>query len=200
MMKRFVAILSICLAFLNGSGGELFWQVGGNPDLDGDTENTAIPHLDGTSLPMLIPEGNEDYGIRIKVIGPNVEPDKYLGIRFDDGSVFEGDYGAMIGHDNGSGYFGTGITTSPISDDTSNLFLAELIMFNSDDEIIVLGQSPMISREDIEKFVSYDPIYTPPEFIWNPNDFYSTPEPSTFLLGIIGLGLLLLKRKTNGES
>ena len=58
----------------------------------------------------------------------------------------------------------------------------------------------MISREDIEKFVSYDPIYTPPEFIWNPNDFYSTPEPSTFLLGIIGLGLLLLKRKTNGES
>ena len=39
------------------------------------------------------------------------------------------------------------------------------------------------------------PGYTP----WTP-DFYTTPEPSTSILCIIGLGLLLLKRKTNGES
>ena len=195
MVKRTIIILFSCFALLNGNCGELYWQVGGNLAHDGDVTNTEVPHLDGTPLPMLIPKGNEDYGIRIKVVGPNVDPDTYLGIRFNDGSIFEGDYGVMISHDDGSGYFGTGITMSPISDDTANLFLAELIMFISDDEITVLGSSPMVSREDLEKFVSYDPIYTPPVFVWNPNDFYSTPEPSTSILCLIGASLLMLRRK-----
>ena len=47
----------------------------------------------------------------------------------------------------------------------------------------------------------------PPIKDWIPQEFYTinpvipsppVPEPSTSLLGIIGLGLLLLKRKTNG--
>jgi len=203
MLKRFAILIACMLPFI-GMGGTLYWQVGGNPAHDGDTTNPEIPILDGTPLPMIIPEDSMDYGVRLRVVGEGVEPDTFIPFIFDDGSTFDGSLGAIIDHDGGgSGYFGTGINMSPIDDDLSKSYIAEFILCTFIDDgteegnykVDILGVAEAVSRSDLEKFVSYDPIFTSPKFVWTVNEYSSVPEPSSSLLLLVGASLLALKRK-----
>ena len=184
MVKNFIALI-LCMFSFVGIGGTLYWQVGGNPAHDGDTTNPEVPTLDGTPLPMIIPEDSMDYGIRLRVVGEGVEPDTFVPFIFDDGSTFDGSLGAIIDYDGGgSGYFGTGINMSPIDDDFSKSYIAEFILCTfiddgteeGDYKVDILGVAEAVSRSDLEKFVSYDPIFTPPTFVWTVNEYSSVPD------------------------
>ena len=65
--------------------------------------------------------------------------------------------------------------------------------------------SPLAYSDTVEgqwlkqKYTSEEGSLAPPTFTtWTPMNYHTVPEPSASLLCIIGLGVLLLKRKTNG--
>ena len=63
-MKRFVAILTMCLAFLTGSGDTLWWTVDENATIDGVDGSSLYSFLDSKSY------GGEDdiwYGAKVVV-------------------------------------------------------------------------------------------------------------------------------------
>ena len=63
----------------------------------------------------------------------------------------------------------------------------------------VLAQSDKYAANQLKNYIYERFSLAPPETgIWSPKDFYTTPEPSTSLLCIIGLGVLMLKRKAHG--
>ena len=65
--------------------------------------------------------------------------------------------------------------------------------------------SPLAYSDTVEgqwlknKYTSENGTIAPPNFNpWTPMNYHTVPEPSELMLCIIGFGLLLLKRKTNG--
>ena len=86
------------------------------------------------------------------------------------------------------------------------LFSIEIGKMTWDDDTYMSGTFQVMAESDKytyeqvmeHMYLTFD--LNPPVTDWNPTYYHTVPEPSTFLLGIIGLGLLLMKRKSNGES
>ena len=209
----------MCLALL-GKGDILLWQVTDSTTVDGDLiQHYLVPYpstednwpaarvklvsIDGSSR-ILKYWGEDEYGNKVE---------------------WDGDWGAEL-MDIG-GYWGTGNPTGNQSETGYNtihriqdpsspnyppevmeaLFIMELGYNSWDDNAgeagdyvwQTLAQSAPEKYEDLISQHMYAPgdiaplIATP----WSPN-FYSVPEPTTFLLLLLGFGILALRRN-NGN-
>ena len=211
MMKRFVAILISCLAFLNGSGDVLYWQVSETATVDGGSIRDFVEPF-GTYEEEL-PNGETYIGYnvaaRVKVTGGNLSQPEYLRIYFGNGIWQEGDIGSDLKPDTG-GYWGLGVP-SPVQSSVEEYgygselfkeyaFMVELGELTWDDVAedlnwTTIAQSDEFAAEMLSQYIHERFDIAPSNLeTWSPN-FHTVPEPSTALLCIIGFGVLMLKRK-----
>ena len=216
-MKRFIAILVSCLALLTGSGDTLYWQVNENTTVDGgNIQQFLVPYpstddswaaarvklvsSDGTSSTIL------------KIWGE--DPDTHLPVEWD------GDLGVEPCY-TGSGRWETGLVQSETGYHTIQrvqdgfngitpvyppevmeaLFIMELGYNDWNDGAgdyvwrTLAESAPELYRDLVSRYMFENGDISPgPDHIWTPN-FYTTPEPSSSLLCLLGASLLMLRRK-----
>ena len=204
MMKRFVAILISCLAFLTGSGDVLYWQVDDTAKVF-NGENDTI----GTSIIGFI--GDRECGARAVVTGGDLAQPYYLSTYSKDNGTLDGELGVDFGES--GGYWGSGVPTGNQSSieqlEPSEMymeyaFMVEIGEYTWDDvmndwNFNVLAQSDKFAANQLSQYIHERFDLNPSSLaIWTPTEFYVVPEPSTSLLCIIGLGVLMLKRKAHG--
>ena len=216
----------MCAMSLFGYGWEgrdttLYWQVNDSATVDGASMHYSflVPYTE---------DYDNWNGIRVKVVSPDGQIqrilDNYGEDEFGNTVLYDGKEGMPV-YDNGSGYWGSGVPTgnqSPLHDLSTLIaeeyyIQAELgrLSWNYDTDSADWSPLAYSAYEKLTtefgKSHTYDlgTLEPPREGSWIPTEFFTinpvipsppVPEPSTSLLGIIGLGLLLLKRKTNGES
>ena len=214
-MKRLIAILTICLAFLTGSGDVLYWQVDENTTVDGgDIQEFLEPY-----------PSSDDYfpAVRVKLIYGSSS--KILSVRgYEDWPEY---WGVEPMESPGGHGWGIGIpvpvqsqtgynTISTVMDEFGNivpdyppdvleaLFIMELGYneWNEGAEDYVwrtLAESaPELYKNLINDYMYREGDIRPnPINGWNPNFRTTVPEPSSALLCIIGFGVLMLRRKTS---
>ena len=111
-----------------------------------------------------------------------------------------------IGHPD-VGMVGAAWNMSPLTKEMLDeyMFMIELGENVWDSLIQDYNWSPLAYSDTVEgqwlknKYTSENGTIAPPNFNpWTPMNYHTVPEPSELMLCIIGFGLLLLKRKTNG--
>ena len=206
MLKRF--IFAALLAPMLAMGDVLLWEVNENSKVDGgDIKLFLSPYGDDAGARVKLTDAN---GTILDVWYDNPEDPP---ARWEDCSL-----GVWIG-DVGGGYWGTGwnqsetghktwaTTTDPPDvflehpDAIEVMFIMELGYVSWDDNLNdwaweTLAESSPETYSYLRSRYMYGqgtidpPIYT----AWAP-DFHATPEPSSFLLSLIGCSFLLLRRK-----
>lgn len=216
IMKKIVTAL-LCLAFLTGNGDVLYWQVDENTTVDGgDIQEFLEPYpsdydyFPAARVRMVSSDGSSS--IILKVIGMEEQPE-YWGV--EPWNNWSGYWGTGICQSQ-TGYN----TITPIVDElTGNIisyppevmevmFIMELGYNIWDDNAGEEGDyvwqtlaesAPELYKDLVSRYMyAQGDIRPGPYFVWTPN-FYTktTPEPSSILLILIGMGPLFLKRKTN---
>lgn len=209
-MKKLIVILLSYLAFLNGSGDVLLWQVDENTKVDGgDIQLFLVPypsdndHFPAARVKLVSSDGSSS--TILKVIGMEEQPE-YWGIE---------------PWDTGSGYWETGIcqsqtgynTITSIQDQLNGiissyppevmdaLFIMELGYNEWNDDAgdyvwrTLAESAPELYRELVGRHMYASGDIAPPTMVpWSP-DFHTVPEPSTSLLCLLGTSLLMLRRK-----
>ena len=220
MLKKLTALVFACAMSLFGHGDVLYWQVNENTTVDGgDIQLFLVPY----------PSTEDAWpAARVKLVSSDGTSSRILDIYWGNGFQEDGRWGVELS-DPGSGYWGAGAPVGIQSDtgyhtigtiqgtlhgETPSyppevmeaLFIMELGYNEWNDGVgdyvwrTLAESAPELYRDLVGKYMYEQFDISPgPDHVWTPN-FYTTPEPSTSLLCIIGLGLLLLKRKTNGES
>lgn len=216
MLKKFCILMSILLIPLYGISDILRWQVNENTTVDGgDIQLFLIPypsdddHFPAARVKLVSSDGTSS--TILKIWGE--DPDTHLPVEWD------GDWGMEIA--DWEGGWGTGTPTGNQSETGYNtihriqdpsspnyppevmeaLFIMEL-GYNSWDESVgdyvwqTLAQSaPELYKDLVNQYMYASGDIAPSGYTsWSPN-FYSVPEPSAFLLALVGASLLLLKRK-----
>lgn len=169
-------------------GTVLYWMV----------DDPHVYELDGTDLFVSEltsrPDGLQVNAVRLKVANVNGD-DIYLGFIEGNGSTV-----SMVEYDDSwtppaaySGPHWTGMDGFT-EDSVEYLFQAELgnYNFNTGDWTIMAVSDPE-TYESLKKFMNTDPLYDPGYGYWSPN--FSVPEPSSLLMCMIGIGVLMLKRR-----
>ena len=218
----------MCAMSLFGYGWEgrdttLLWQVNDDATVDGASMHYSflVPYTE---------DYDNWNGIRVKVVSPDGQIqrilDNYGEDEFGNTVLYDGKEGMPV-YDNGSGYWGSGVPTgnqSPLHDLSTLIaeeyyIQAELgrLSWNYDTDSADWSTLAYSAYEKLTDDFKTDHTYdfgtlAPPiTTSWIPEEFFTikpalpsggtyAPEPTTGLLTIIGLGVLLLKRKTNGES
>jgi len=219
-MKRLVAILFSCLAFLNGSADVLMWQVDENTTVDG-----------GNIQQFLVPYPSTDDSwpaARVKLVLSDGSSSTILKIWGEDQDTglpeeWDGDWGMEIA--DWEGGWGTGVPTGNQSETGFNtiqriqdaiqgitpdypsevmdaLFIMELGYNEWNDDAgdyvwrTLAESAPELYRELVGRHMYASGDVAPPTMVpWSP-DFRSVPEPNSFILLSLGICLLGLRRKS----
>lgn len=208
----------MCLALL-GKGDVLYWQLTDEARVDGDLiQDYLVPY----------PSTEDSWpAARIKLVtvdgyskilpidfGDGVSEDGYLGAE-----LFDWDSGWGTGRPTGwqseTGYNTILRIQDEITGDTTTidyppevmeaLFIMEL-GYNEPNSVgdyvwkTLAESTPEIYKELVNEHM-YRPgdVNTPSATPWTPMVFHTVPEPTTFLLLLLGFGILALRRK-NGNS
>ena len=222
MFKKLTSLILVCAISLFGYGDVLCWQVNENTNVDGiSIRQFLVPYpstddaWSAARVKLVSSDGTSSTILKIWYDNPDDPPSRWE----------DGDWGVEP-CDTGSGYWETGIVQSDTGYHTigtiqgalhgetpsyppevmESLFIMELGYNEWNDGVgdyvwkTLAESAPELYRDLVYTYMYESGDIRPsPDHVWTPN-FYTTPEPSTFLLCIIGFGLLLLKRKTNGES
>jgi hypothetical protein len=148
---------------------------------------------------------------RVKISGGGLSSPIYLdnySFPDEDADTMEldvggGEFGVWVG-DIG-GYYGVKLQQSHVPTELAMevLYSIELGRMDWDDDTYmsgafqVLAESDKYTYEQVRQhmYPTFD-LY-PPVTDWKPMRYYTTPEPSSALLCIIGFGMLMLKRKSH---
>jgi hypothetical protein len=220
MMKRLVAILISCLAFLTVSGDILYWQVDENATVDTEPNTTLYSYLG--NLPYSTwsedAETYTEYLAQVVVVNNNGQTVAILPAGWSTGETnpysgnpmwqFDPDVTVVeIGHPD-AGYVGSAWNVSQLYHDMLEeyLFQVQILQDSSGTDNIILfsdyvrGLDLMDDKHTYIEGTLNPPIETP----WVPGVYHivppslpSVPEPSSALLCIIGFGMLMLRRKTS---
>ena len=216
-MFKFLPYLAVVLAIFFGAfpcAGDdvLYWMVTDSTTVDGvDIKQFLDPSYQST----------EDAwsAARVKMISPDGASSQILRIYWGNGYEEDGDWGVEL-MDSGNGYWGaenpvgvqsrTGYTTIGTAQGGSVSYSPEVmeIMFimelgyNSWDDNVgdyvwqTLAQSETATYEELSGQHMFSAGNIAPSYIipWSP-DFYTIPEPNSFILLSIGTSMLLLSRK-----
>ena len=202
MIKKF--ILVICFLFsLTLLGEEIMWWM---------VDDTAtVDNQDIITFLQPYPEDENHWcAARVKITGKDIGT-IYLDIESPDfpGERFNGAEGAWLG-DSGSGYWGTGnwANQSPLDGFTKEiwneaLFQMEIGYLSFNEVLDVVDWSTLAETDPIAKNLLSQHLYErgtlmPPDYSqWTPTDFHTVnvPEPSSNLLFLVGLSILMLRRK-----
>ena len=222
-MRKLVSMALLLLSF-SVMGDVLLWMVDEDTTVDGNPIQQFLVEYpsDDDNFPaarVKLVSSDGTTSTILKIWGE--DPDTHLPVEWD------GDWGAEIadwyggwgtgvptGNQSKTGYNTIGTIQGQLSGDIPSyppevleaLFIMELGYNSWDDDVgdyvwRTLAESSPETYADLRQhmYAEFDIGPSSPD-PWSP-DFYTTvPEPSTSLLCIIGLGVLLLKRKTNGES
>ena len=206
MFKKLTTLIFVCAISLFGYGEEImWWMIDSTATVDNETITTFLDAH---------PEDDYHWNmVRIKVTsGDNViYLDNYQKNLDDSWERFPGEDGVWIG-DSGDGCgvsTGNWTTQSPLDGLSHELFeeamfQVQLGTMEFDDVFDVVDWFTLAETDPVAKATLTQHLYergsiqTPGYSQWTPTQFHTVPEPTSSLLGIIGLGLLLLKRKTNG--
>lgn len=216
MVKNFIALL-ICMFTLASLGDVLLWQVNESTTVDnGSIQQFLVPyptdddHFPGARVKLVSSDGT--VSTILKIWGE--DPDTHLPVEWD------GTCGVEPGNW-GSGRWETGWVHSETGYNTINtvqgqligtevsyppevmesLFIMEL-GYNSWDESVgdyvwqTLAQSaPELYKDLVNQHMYASGDIAPPGYTpWSPN-FYTVPEPNSFILLSLGICLLGLKRR-----
>lgn len=201
MFKKLTALVVICAMSLFGYGDVLLWTIDSSSFVDDTPMSVFVSPLQ---------EDDENWAVgRVKVTtGAGVV--KYLDLYAPSGDInvvgetYPGAEGVWIG--GGGEFYGTGgevqgVLSSDV--DASALFAIEIGMNHWIDDgteegridFELLAITNPHTYEQLQEFMYQQQDINPLDLhAWNPT-YYHTPEPSTSLLCIIGLGVLMLKRK-----
>lgn len=195
-MKKVFWMLLVVWSMMHSKGEVLYWMVGDSAYVDGIRINTFLSA-------QTVDDDNWN-AARVRVEGGGKT--RYLDIYFGDGWWESGDYGVEL-YDNGSGHWGAGVPTgnqSLLEDDmlAEYVFAVEL-GHNAYDEHTgdvvwrTLAESEGLTRAMLQRyiFVEFD-ISPPTTMIWSPTEFHSVPEPLGACYVMLGMCLLMLRRRT----
>lgn len=206
MIRRLTALVLACAISLFGYGDVLLWTVDENATVDG------VSSIYSFLSP--VPDDDLHYpAARVKISGGGLSEPIYLdnyweeeGADHAELDVGGGYYGVWAG-DPGSGYYGVQLQQSYVPSELASeaLFSIEVGKMTWDDDTYMSGVFEVLAESDkytYEQLIANNYIYetfsiAPPGTDWTPMSYHTTPEPSTSIMCIIGLGVLMLKRKTN---
>ena len=205
---RVFAALAICMLAFAGNGDVLWWLVDDSANVDGQSIYSFVSSYGvepdetgynwynvGARLRLTNPDGSTD----IIPIANSALPDE----RFEFLDFFDG------GGQNGGG-FGTGtwsgqsiLHESPIYKSellTEAMFQIELGYLSYNDAIDIVGFETIAKSETVIGSQIMDAIFwggvnTPADIQWTPTVFHTIPEPSSSIMLIFGVSVLLLMRK-----
>lgn len=205
MLKRGVIIFAtMCLALL-GKGDALYWMIDETAYVDGNPIETFISPL---------PDDDENWAVGRVKITTSSGVIKYLDTYVPDsnpnipGIEWPGNEGLYVG---GGGVFEgiaeytQGILPTGVNPETT--FAIELGLNHWIDDgteegridFELLAITNPHTYEQIEQFIHPQGSISPPSLLsWNPTYYHTIPEPTTFLLLLLGFGILALRRN-NGN-
>ena len=184
MMKRLIAILISCLAFLNGSGDVLYWTIDTTSFVDDDEMYSFISPL---------PDDDNWAVGRVKITSVSGEV-KYLDTYVPSGNqnipgiTLPGNEGYYVG--GGGSFEGIPENTQAILpsgiDATTALFAIEIGMNHWVDDGTELGRidfellaiTDPHTYEQLRQFMYIEHDMNPPSLLsWNPKYYHTVPEP-----------------------
>lgn len=178
-MKKLLAIAAV--AFFAGSSDAafLYWQVD-----SGDYKGTD--YVTGQSLAEL----NASYA-RVYSIDSHASETM---LTISDPITGETTYNKMVS-------IGTGravINLDQIGRDASYSFYIELVNYNADTgnfDFVAKSETFTYTQLQQSNFIDEGTSILPQEKVWHGGSYTATPEPTSAMLVMMGLGLLALKRK-----
>ena len=200
MRNRLISLLLFVASASPCMGDVLLWLVDTTATVDGGSIFQYI---------SAIPEDDYNWNAaRVRVSGGSLSSPQYLPIygedEFGNTELLDGDMGMSFGES--GGFWGCGVPVgnqSPILNGLLGeyLFAVELGRGHWDETTdfvswTTLAQSADIRGEDLAGYIypQYD-LNPPTNGIWIPTEFYTVPEPSTMLLILLGVSVVLLRRK-----
>ena len=212
MIKKLIVILFSFLTFLTGSGDILWWQVDDTATVDGQSIYSFV-----SSYGTEIIDGYDFYnvGARVRMTNPDgstaiipiAYPD-FPGDRFEYAEFFNG--GGANGAGFGTGYWSTQSVLHEVPEYNFELlneaqFLVELGELSYDDVFDIVGWETIAVSDtkfgsELRGMIFPGGVSEPADFQWIPTRFHTVPEPSTFLLCLLGAALLMLRRKHHEKA
>ena len=178
-----MAVLACCAC----RGDSVLWWMVDDPLvtlLDGVTSVNASNYIS--------PGGHPINGARVRVEGT----DTFLPLYAEDGGVWQLTQYTEAWTDDGEGnWTGTGWVPASLGqfDDAQYSFLVELGYIDNGGLWTTLAVSEAASRNNLARHISLGGIGTQPQVPWAPS--FAVPEPSSGTSFVMGLALLLLRRR-----
>lgn len=178
----------------------LYWMVGSDAAVEKDGVTTSVAsYFENYGAP----EGSA-FAARVRVTGGNITEDTFLDLYIPGYGVNEGGGPWGVEFGNAGGYWGAGVPTgnqSPSGEYSTGSpeysFIVELGNIDSDDNWTTVATSAAASYSSLGDYIHQTFDINPGQIaVWAPTAFsVPVPEPSSTILCMIGLGMLMLRRK-----